>query len=297
MRVQCSIACFAAIPALNDVPHATTTILLIARIVSVSHFTSSRFDPALFVEAAAHRVSDRIGLLVDLLEHEVLVAALLGGLEVPIDVNLLGLDLVARRSRRSSPNPAGLRRSGDRSAALTSRVCCSSAGMSDADQSDPVGCTDDDRRLRASGDDHIRLTRRGCRRARTRPSGSPPLRGPPPAASNRRRSMIDSIRWAATSVSVSDLKMCPSSASCARSTSWFSMIPLCTSASFAGAVLVWVRVLVGRSTVCRPARVTDPEGAVERPGLAELPRGSGSGRRAERVPTFPLRRIATPAES
>ena len=31
------------------------------------------------------RVGDRLGLLVDLLGHEVVVAALLGGLEVPVD--------------------------------------------------------------------------------------------------------------------------------------------------------------------------------------------------------------------
>ena len=35
-----------------------------------------------------------------------------------------------------------------------------------------------------------------------------------------------SIRWAITSVSVADVRVCPASSSSARSSAWFSMIPL-----------------------------------------------------------------------
>ena len=40
-------------------------------------------------EPAEQRVGDRLRLLVDLLEHEVVVAALLGGRGVPVDVEVL----------------------------------------------------------------------------------------------------------------------------------------------------------------------------------------------------------------
>ena len=47
-------------------------------------------DPAVD-EVAEQRVGDRGGLLGDLLEHEVLVAALLGGRQVPVDVERAAL--------------------------------------------------------------------------------------------------------------------------------------------------------------------------------------------------------------
>ena len=56
-------------------------------------------DPAVD-EVAEQGVGDRGGLLGDLLEHEVLVAALLGGGEVPVDVKLPGSG-GRRRCRRS----------------------------------------------------------------------------------------------------------------------------------------------------------------------------------------------------
>ena len=43
-------------------------------------------ERALLVVPAEHRVGDRVRLLVDLLAHEPVVAALLGGREVPVDV-------------------------------------------------------------------------------------------------------------------------------------------------------------------------------------------------------------------
>ena len=56
--------------------------------------------------AVGDRLRDRVGLLVDLLEHERLVAALLGGLRVPVDLDDLALD--RRRRRRSrTRRPSG----------------------------------------------------------------------------------------------------------------------------------------------------------------------------------------------
>ena len=60
------------------------------------------------VDAADQRVAHRVGLLVDLLEHEVRIAALLGGLEVPRHFALLGLDLVAVHRRNADLARANL---------------------------------------------------------------------------------------------------------------------------------------------------------------------------------------------
>ena len=59
-----------------------------------------------------------------------------------------------------------------------------------------------------------------------------------------------SIRWAITSVSVADVRVCPASSSSARSSAWFSMIPLWMMAmrpvqsvcgwAFSGVGLPWV---------------------------------------------------------
>ena len=51
-------------------------------------------------EMAQQRVGHRGGLLGDLLEHEVLVAALLGGRQIPVDVKLAVLDVVVCRGSR-----------------------------------------------------------------------------------------------------------------------------------------------------------------------------------------------------
>ena len=80
-------------------PQATTNTLSISR--------SSWSDQPLFVEhdpavdeMAEQRVGHRGGLLGDLLEHEVLVAALFGGGQVPVDVELAVFDVGrCRRSR------------------------------------------------------------------------------------------------------------------------------------------------------------------------------------------------------
>ncbi len=67
------------------------TILSTSRRSSSEIRTSSKLQPQVGADPAAQRVGDRLGLLGDLLEHEVLVAVLLGGRGVPVDVVAPGL--------------------------------------------------------------------------------------------------------------------------------------------------------------------------------------------------------------
>ena len=64
---------------------------VMSAICSRRHIQLGQADLAGLVQAPAQRLANRLGLLVDLLEHEVLIAALLGGDEVPLDVHHLGL--------------------------------------------------------------------------------------------------------------------------------------------------------------------------------------------------------------
>ena len=59
----------------------------------------SKRDRAVIGQPPAHRVRDRLRRLVDLLEHEVRVAALLGLAHVPVDMDELGLDSRAVQRR------------------------------------------------------------------------------------------------------------------------------------------------------------------------------------------------------
>ena len=60
-------------------------------------------DPVRADRAARDRLGDRVGLLVDLLEHERLVAGLLGRLLVPVDLGDLAVDrLASRRHERDA---------------------------------------------------------------------------------------------------------------------------------------------------------------------------------------------------
>ena len=94
-RVQCSMAYLATSPAWYDVPQAMMkTLSIVAQLV---------VGEAQLVERSGRRrqpaqqgVGDRLRLLGDLLEHEVVVAALLGGRGVPVDVVRLGLGRARR---------------------------------------------------------------------------------------------------------------------------------------------------------------------------------------------------------
>ena len=82
------MAYFATSPAWKAVPQAMMMILSTSRRSSSESRISSSVSLPSSVEPAEQRVGDRLRLLGDLLEHEVVVAALLGGGEVPVDVVL-----------------------------------------------------------------------------------------------------------------------------------------------------------------------------------------------------------------
>ena len=83
------MAYFATRPAWNEVPHAIDDDLVDVAQVVVGDPHLVEDEPAVVVQATEHGVGHGLRLLVDLLEHEELVAALLGGGEVPVDVVLL----------------------------------------------------------------------------------------------------------------------------------------------------------------------------------------------------------------
>ena len=81
------------IAAWYDVPHAIRTMRSMACVISRSSAMSGEDDgAALGLHAPAHRVGGGARLLVDLLQHEVAVAALLGEDRIPLDADRGALD-------------------------------------------------------------------------------------------------------------------------------------------------------------------------------------------------------------
>ena len=106
-----------------------------------------------------------------------------------------------------------------------------------------------------------RSARDGRRRSspahRRLPAGG--TRRRPPAIGAMPRCRFRSTSCATVSVSVSVVNSCPAASSSARSSAWFSMMPLCTTRYARGAVRMGVAF--GRRAVRRPARVADAGGA------------------------------------
>ena len=104
-------------------------------------------------------------------------------------------------------------------------------------------------------------------------------RTPAAKPSSGRSSMAASMRWASTSVSVSDSRWCPDATSSSLSSTWFSMIPLCTRANWAvQSTCGWAFPSVGPPCVAHrvwPIPAPEPRGAPS----ARLPRSS-----SDRVP-------------
>ena len=88
-------------------------------------------DLAVVAQPAGERVGERLRLLVDLLEHEGLVAALLGGVGVPGDLALLALERRAGESVNAAPS-AEMVTTSPSSSTTTRRVCERKAGMAEA---------------------------------------------------------------------------------------------------------------------------------------------------------------------
>ena len=89
-------------------------------------------DPVLAGGALADRLGDGVGLLVDLLEHERLVALLLGGLGVPVDLDDLALERLAVGGLELDARPGAARRVSSSSMYWTRRVSRRNAGIAEA---------------------------------------------------------------------------------------------------------------------------------------------------------------------
>ena len=113
---------------------------------------------AVAVDPAGDRLAERLGLLVDLLEHEVLVAALLGGLGRPVDRSSTGRS-TGRPSTSvivDAPTAGGRRRRpprGRRSGSVWARIAATSL----ARKLLAVAEADDERHVLAGPDEPVAL--------------------------------------------------------------------------------------------------------------------------------------------
>ena len=217
-------------------------------------------------------VGHRLGLLVHLLAHEVVVAVLAGGIEVPVHVSRLGSTSAAVDGSVTRIDPG-------RSSATWSSSRTKKSRVRPEDGRDVRG--------QEGGSPSLTPISSGeTRRAATIRSGSAACdhgqgEGAPDPAEGRaarhrpgRRGVAaarpDSIRWARTSVSVSDSRRWPAATSSSASSTWFSMIPLWTRASWPDAVEVGVGVVLGGTAVGGPPGVADAGRRTGRGGLGPL---------------------------
>ena len=118
-------------------------------------------------EPAAEGVAHRLGLLVDLLEHEEVVAALLGGVGVPVDVVGLALDRRAVEVGDATP-PRRTSTTWSWSTARASRVCAMKAVTSEPTKFSPSPRPTTSGRLRRAA-----TTRSGSARCDTTRTNEP----------------------------------------------------------------------------------------------------------------------------
>ena len=230
-------------------------------------------EQTLLVDPADQRVPDRRGLLVDLLQHEVVEAALLGARHVPLHLEGLDLDLVAVEVRDANvvgPHLDHLvlvdRQDGPR--LLQHR--------GDVGREDVLAVAEpDDQRRRDAGRPTMTS---GSSSARTTSAYAPSSSRTAARTRSASDPSFSSIRWATTSVSVSESRTWPRFSSPVRRSVKFSMIPLWITATRPPAVEVGVRVPVGRRAVGRPPRVPHPDRA--RDGADDLERGVELGQLA-----------------
>ena len=109
----------------DDAPDVEQQRLVEGRLVGEVH--------ALLADGAVgDRLGHRVGLLVDLLEHEALEAALLGGLLVPVDLLHRAVEQPCRRAPGRSRRPGVIATSSPFSMTCTRRVWRRKAGMAEA---------------------------------------------------------------------------------------------------------------------------------------------------------------------
>ena len=276
-------------------PQATTTTRSTSERSSP---ISERSTTPLGVDAAEEGRAESGWLLVDLLEHVVLVAAKLDGLGVPIHLEGLALDGLAGSGEHPDRRVGYL----DDLTVLDDEklVRLPEQGLHGAGQEVlPLPQTDDQRALVAGGDD---LPGSSALTAATAKEPSSRWRTPASAARNvSPASTLSASRCAITSVSVSERKTTPRPSSSSLSSEKFSMMPLCTTATPPSPPR-WGCAFSSLGRPCVAQRVCPtPVRTRERSPLR--PARAASGSRAARppyllYPAFPLkgqpRRIVTP---
>ncbi len=206
-------------------------------------------------------VGHRLGLLVHLLAHVVVVAVLAGGLEVPVHGQPGRLDLGRRRGggdpERSRPQLGDLVVLEHEELAGQPEDGRDVRGQEGGRVADPH----EQRRDPAGGHDEVGLDRRGPRPPR-RPPGSGPraTRTAPARPAAGSASSGASIRWARTSVSVSDSKRWPAGGQLVGQLDVVLDDPVVDEGHPARAVDMGVGVHLGRAPVGGPAGVADPGG-------------------------------------
>jgi hypothetical protein len=168
-------------------------------------------ESAVLAEPAEEGLADRLGLLVDLLEHEVLVALLLGRVDVPADrvavrFGLVAVDVDDLDALGGDPGDLAVEERGDVAGVGDQRGDVGGA------VADPVVVGDDQRRLELGDHDRVGLVGGDeAERVGALEGGDHPLRTAVSRSGVSIASSSRSTRWAATSESVSERNLAPSS--------------------------------------------------------------------------------------
>ena len=214
----------------------------------------------------------RLGLLEDLLQHEVRVVAAVVGLDESHGDGRRALGWSARSSSVDGAVAAGVDRRHLAVVEVDDLLRCSrtSAATSEATNISRSPMPITHRAAVARDDDAVGVRARRpprCRRCPATARSAWRTACSRLAARRRPRSGAPAPRCRSRSG-----RRAPSALSSARSAAAFSMMPLCTTAISPRAVGVRVGVRVGRLAVRRPARVRDAERALQAPAAAS-PRG------------------------
>ena len=253
-------------------------------------------------EVAEQRVGHCLGLFGDLLEHEVLIAALFGGRHVPVDVKMPSIRVIRLAVEIGDAVAVG----GDHDRLVLAEFD-GVAGVFDercdigADKHLTGADADNERRGAPDSDDGARLVGVGeDQRVVALEAAHHGQHGGDEVARGVTALVLAGDQVDDASVSVSLASFTPAASNSARSAAKFSMIPLCTTAILTAASLCGCALRsVGRPCVAQrvwptpawPLRVAASVASRAASRLASRP----ARRRTVRVPR-PLTR-ATPAES
>ena len=192
--------------------------------------SSSSCSAPCCVVPAEHRVGDRRGLLVDLLAHEPVVAALLGGRQVPVDVvGPCASAGLPSKSVTSTPSRV-IVTTWSWPSSRASRVCSMKAATSEARKFSPSPRPTTSGRVAAGGDHPVGVLRvdRDQRERAVQPAAHLLHRLGERAALRERG--LEQVRGD-LGVGLGEQVVRRPRSSSARSAAKFSMIPLCTSAT------------------------------------------------------------------